>query len=398
MRRWGWAIALALAALGTLALVLMPRDRVSVPESEGLVRTLGVRAYHEASFPDSGTPRLERPVSIALGSGRVYVADSVAGVIRVFDERGRERSTIGSGTLEVPAYVAVSPSNGVVFVTDRRARSLYAFRDDGSLIGTITPHEPRREQEGRPAERSVVSTWAPLGLAVDEEGALYVTDVAARHRVLVLTEDGTIVREIGGPEAALAPGGVGVSLDFPNGVRVSAGEVWVTDSNNQRIVIFTRDGRFVRVISRLGLVRGLDVWRASKNGATFVFVADPLGGRVAVCDEEGEEVGSFGLPGTTVGRLAYPNDVAVARDGRSVYVADTGNRRIQVWGLEPVAGEGSHVDAGRLFDVRERVPYVAVAVASFASALLLAVAWVSLRRRDVPAASSSEDARGNSDS
>ncbi|MHB1342538.1 MAG: hypothetical protein ACYCX5_12385, partial [Coriobacteriia bacterium] len=40
-------------------------------------------------------------------------------------------------------------------------------------------------------------------------------------------------------------------------------------------------------------------------------------------------LGRFGQPGRSAGRLAFPNDVAVTADGSRLYVADTGNHRVQ---------------------------------------------------------------------
>jgi len=287
------------------------------------------------AFPDADAPRLERPVGVVANGDRVYVADSVAGVVRVYDDRGVERGVVGEGTLDVPVYLAVDAERGVLYVTDRAKRALYLFGlDDGALVGTLTPSAP---------EESAVSTaWAPLALDVAESGALVVSDVLARHRVLLLEPDGRITQEIGGAQAVGEASGVAVALDFPNAVRLTTDEVWIADSNNKRALVFGRDADFRRVVPTGGLVRGFDFVPPPKGSAetTVVAFVDTLGSGIFLMDASGASLGRFGGAGSAEGALAFPNDVSVDAERGRLYVADTGNRRVQVWEVAPASADG----------------------------------------------------------
>ena len=125
---------------------------------------------------------------------------------------------------------------------------------------------------------------------------------------------------------------------FPNGVAVDGdGRVYVTDSNNGRLLVFDAAGTVVAKIGRgggagnLGLPRGIVV-----DGAGRVFVVDTSSQGVSVYrslaegDLAPEHLGFFGGHGIADGEFAFPMGIAVDGHGR-IYIADTANDRVQVW-------------------------------------------------------------------
>ena len=335
----------------------MPPVSRAVPAVGDVDAALGRHPQFQFAFPEEGTPPLERPVGVVAGPGRVYVVDSQARVVRVFDDRGAESSVIGSGTLGIPVYAARDDARGVLYVTDREHKTVFMFDDTkGTLLGELSP-EPS-DDDTRSAESTA---WAPLGIDVAENGTIWVSDVESRHRVLELESDGTVVREIGGARAAEEATGVAVVLDYPNGVAVSGEEVWVSDSNNRRIVVFGRDGGFRRVLQVDALARGMAFLPPSVETSGLVVVADALAQDIAVWDETGAVLGRFGGPGTGDGQLSFPNDIAADSSGERLYVADTGNKRVQVWRWVdadklPLGGVAGRVDASG------RLPFIVVSI------------------------------------
>ena len=363
------AVLFALASVGILALT--PRATIQVPvigEVHG-----DVELRFAFTFPDQADPPLERPVGVVVAGDRVYVVDSAAAVVRVYDDRGVERDVVGAGVLDVPVYAAVDAERGVLYVTDRAKGVLFLFGlDDGALVGTLEPVAP----EGS----TVATAWAPLAIDVQETGALVVSDILDRHRVLLLEPDGRIIREIAGAQADVASAGVGVVLDFPNAVRGTGDEVWVADSNNKRALVFGRDGDFRRVVPTRGLVRGFDFVPpvAGATETTLVAFTDTLGGGILLMDMEGESFGRFGGPGSSEGALAFPNDVSVDGERGRIFVADTGNRRVQVWDVSPASeGDGALFQPG---DALSRDLFRWVAVIAGALSLLLALGALRARR------------------
>jgi len=145
---------------------------------------------------------------------------------------------------------------------------------------------------------------------------------------------------------------------FAQAVRVDAQDhIWVVDRGSNMVMEFSPDGRIVKNLGRKpeavgeggrgggrggntgagipgdNFNRPSDVaWDAAGN----TFVADGFGNsRIAKFDRDGRFLKSWGQKGTATGQFDLPLSVATDAGG-SVYVADRGNRRIQVFDNEGV--------------------------------------------------------------
>jgi len=135
-------------------------------------------------------------------------------------------------------------------------------------------------------------------------------------------------------------------LNFPRGLAVdTAGNIFVADSNNDRLQKFLPAGNFVNVIGKRGQGQGEFVEPGGvgvdRNG--FIYVADTANNRVQKLKPDGTFLAEWKVPD---GGLQTPRDIAIGADN-SVYVVDQGHSRIVkfdpngrvvlVWG---VSGKG----------------------------------------------------------
>lgn len=318
-RRIILAVILALLVLlvGLFTWYLMNRKPLS--ELPGL-NDARVPTY-KTSFYDVSKPL---GVAVSPDGSRIYATQSGATPSTlVFDRDGVKVGELVAPakpeTLHVPVYVAVDPVNGDVYVGDRAAGKVYVYDDSGTYRWTFEP-------------KGDVGTISPLGLAIGADGTVYVADVLsatpADHRVLVFAHDGTLRTVLGKGE-----------LNYPNAIVVGTkGEIYVSDSNNGRVVVIDDTGKVSTLVARgvgdgdLGLPRGLSI-----DDQGRLFIVDTTDHMVrlftigATPTTHPAYVGSFGDEGHDDGKFTFPNGLATDTRGR-VYVADRENNRIEVWG------------------------------------------------------------------
>jgi|688.fasta_scaffold02207_18 DNA-binding beta-propeller fold protein YncE len=164
--------------------------------------------------------------------------------------------------------------------------------------------------------------------------ALYVADSQA-HCVRVLDpHTGNELDRIG------TRGSAAGELLGPRDVAVSAsGEVFVADTGNHRVQVFSTAGAPLRRFGDYGPYPGLF---SSPSGIDFaqdsIFVADTGNHRIQRFRADGEFQYGFGAhsirPRDGAGRLHYPTQLAVAADGQRIAVVEGFEDRVQLFGEE----------------------------------------------------------------
>jgi hypothetical protein len=165
-------------------------------------------------------------------------------------------------------------------------------------------------------------------------GTTYVAD-ANHNRVLVYSPGGSVIAKWGAGEGDGASGGGQGEFSHPAAVAVdAAGEVYVADTNNNRIVKLAPTGTVLAEWGSRGLsdahFRGPN--GIAVDGASNVYVLDGENNRVEVFDSNGRFLEKWGARGARVGEFSQPSAIAVDCDGEA-YVADTNNNRVERFDL-----------------------------------------------------------------
>jgi streptogramin lyase len=117
----------------------------------------------------------------------------------------------------------------------------------------------------------------------------------------------------------------------PQGITAAPnGDLWVADSNNNRVQHFDANGTFVNKWGSFGPADGQfsNPHGIAVDAAGFVYVADTGNYRIQKFTSAGAFVAKWGGSGTTGGKFDLPDGVAVDPFG-NVYVSDGNNDRIQ---------------------------------------------------------------------
>ena len=193
------------------------------------------------------------------------------------------------------------------------------------------------------------------GVAVNSKGHIFVFSRsnstgpaygAAAAQLLEFAPDGTYIREIGHNLYAWS---------YAHAVRVDKDDnIWVTDKGSDMVIKFNPAGRVVMVFGRkqeasdestaplkhphppLPPIDGQfrQVTDVAWDPAGNAYISDGyINSRVAKVDKNGKWLMSFGEPGNQPGQFNTPHSIAADAQG-NIYVADRGNRRIQVFNTD----------------------------------------------------------------
>lgn len=210
--------------------------------------------------------RFVAPSGIALSADAVYVADAELAAVVVLDRQGQPLRTIGRGSLKRPTGIARDATSGRLFVADTYAHAIRVFDEaSGALLAT---HGTRGDGPGQ--------FNYPTHLAV-HAGELYVTDTLNSRIQVLGAADGAHRRHFGTRGLALG------NLVRPKGVSVDAeGNVYVIESYFDTLLVFSARGEFLMPIGGTGKATGRfylpsGVW---VDGRNRVHIADMFNGRV----------------------------------------------------------------------------------------------------------------------
>lgn len=171
----------------------------------------------------------------ADGKGNVLVLVRTAPYFRLFNRDGKFVKAFGDNGLFQSAHSVTIDSQGFFWVTDSAAHLVHKFSPDGRLLMTLG----RKGVAGDNASRDLFNQ--PNHVAIAPNGDIYVSDGYQNSRVVHFSGNGQFVRIIGGVKGS-QPG----QLQAPHGVALdSRGRILVNDSDNQRVSVFDKDGKFV---------------------------------------------------------------------------------------------------------------------------------------------------------
>jgi sugar lactone lactonase YvrE len=171
---------------------------------------------------------------------RIFVSDGKLHRVLVFNTKHEVEAQI-TEKLADPVGLAIDTENRLLYVVDTQADQVVVF-DADSLA------ELRRIGTG--GKNHWLTTpgdfGAPQGIAVDKDGNVYVTDTM-NNRVEIFDADGKFISEFGkhcdGPGCFARPKGIAVDAD---------GHIWVADAYNDMLQAFSKEGRLLTYIGGHG--------------------------------------------------------------------------------------------------------------------------------------------------
>ena len=245
--------------------------------------------------------------AVAVNSeGLLAVTEWGNSCVHLLSKDGASVRSIGKEVLGSWLPGVAFDGKGNVWVTDRNNHKVRKLSQDGRLLQTI--HCVGSDDHFN----------HPAGVSVSTEGLIYICD-HDNHRVTVHDEEGKFLFSFGSKGSG--PG----CFDRPRDITFgSDGLVYVTVEVNDRVCVWLKEGTFKRDFKTKYHPNYITATSDNHLLITSFF------NTVMVYSLEGELVHEFGGSGSDPGRFYRPWGICVDDNGL-VYVADSGNRRVQVF-------------------------------------------------------------------
>lgn len=271
IRSSGWR-RLMNAVAGVKELGMVRPYAVSVLEQNILVADPGMNAVHwfdrargkYQNISIVGDESLSSPVGVALGEDRIFIADSSLGKVFILDGKGKPLNSISG--LQRPTGLAFDAGTARLYVAETLAHRIVVFDIDGGQLFEFGSRGVKEGEFNYPshiflsggkllvndtmnfriqrfdAEGRFLSMFGShgdgsgdfsqeKGVAADSHGHIYVAG-ATIDRVQVFSPEGVFLLAFG--SKGNGPG----EFIMPAGITIVDDQIYVTDSLNSRVQVF----------------------------------------------------------------------------------------------------------------------------------------------------------------
>ena len=240
---------------------------VGDPGAQGVHRFDPGTARHDLIGAEGDTA-LPSPVGLARGpNGDVYVTDSVLAQVFVIRAGAKSAVPVALPKMDQPTGIAFDPASGRLYVTDTAAHRVNVFNQNGSLNTTI----------GRRGTHDGEFNYPTL-IWRDSEGRLYVTD-SLNFRIQVFDRDGRFITKFG-----KAGDGTGDFMRQKGVATDSYGHVYIVDGLLNSFQIFTKAGHLLLSVGEPGSAPG-EFWLPAGifiSEDDTIYIADSFNRRIQI--------------------------------------------------------------------------------------------------------------------
>jgi DNA-binding beta-propeller fold protein YncE len=245
---------------------------------------------------------------------RVIISDPDLRAVHVLDPKGKTSFSIlgdQGRRLHLPAGVAVDAEDNI-YIADSERGMVLVYNQQGQFLRYIGMFRGESMYE------------RPTGIAIDRKaGRLYLADTP-RNLVFILDLQGNILKRVGKDRNGNGSG----EFVSPTQIAVSDHGIVVLDMERSRIQILDFDGNRIasyRIASGVDRNNGLAVDREGN-----IYISYGARSIISMYKPDGMPIGTFGQSGNKIGEFRDPRGLWVDASNR-IYVADTGNARVQVF-------------------------------------------------------------------
>jgi DNA-binding beta-propeller fold protein YncE len=263
------------------------------------------------------------------GADRLFIADPGGSTVHYMNLNERRYTVVGpiSNGIQLRTPIGLAEDEqGLLYITDSTAGMVYVYDIARGLLKPFL---------SEPLDR-------PTGIAYNRMNKLVYVVETGTGRIIAFDAAGDEVRRFGSPgdKAAQFNHPTDITVDVK-------GQVIITDPLNYRIKLFTPEGVLVTQFGGAGDSAGYfnKPKGVATDSEGHIYVCDALLDMVQLFDDSGQLLLYFGHTGTGNGEFWMPSGIFIDRNDY-IFVADTYNQRIQVFRyLSPARSLAESLDA-----------------------------------------------------
>ncbi len=244
-----------------------------------------------------------------------------------------------------PQVTIVQPNGGESISSGSSYDIIWRATDNSSVVSSVNLELTINDATYNPIAGATgltnglsypfLSTWGsngsstgqfnePISVEVDRFGDVYVVDTQ-NNRIQKFTAAGTYLSSFG------SSGSGNGQFISPRDMAIDPyGDIYVTDGGNNRVQKFNASGTYLAQWGSFGTATGEfdSPWGIDTDQFQNVFVVDRTNNRVQKFTNAGVFLSTWGTFGSGTGQFNAPRGIAYSRD-QVVFVADESNHRVQ---------------------------------------------------------------------
>jgi streptogramin lyase len=242
------------------------------------------------------TDPIGKPYGMAVTPGKIFVCDTSASAIKIFDLDKKFVTTFGTqkiGKLVQPLNIAVD-ADGTRYIADVGTGKIMVYDANNLFVKALGNTEKMKPTD-----------------VVVSKGNLYITDIMNSQIVIMNPKTGAEI-------SRFSQAGTG-SADLFKATNLSAdkdGNILVGDTIGGKVSVFSENGKFIRAVGSLGDTIGQF---ARPKGVAVdhenrLYAIDAAFENVQIFNDAGKLLLPFGVAGNVPGGLNMPVKVAIDYD------------------------------------------------------------------------------------
>lgn len=285
--------------------------------------------------------------ALLLDDGTIAVADNLNSSIKIFNRNGdyiRSFGEYGNAFGKITGIISLAKGkDGRINVADRGNKRIHFFSKEGNFIQHFGPGP----------------FFEPASSYYDASTDLIYAVNRSSHKVEVYNSKGQSIQEIGGYDDTNhdADGKLYNPLSFF--VDKATNTIYVSDSGNDRISVFTTSGQFLYHMGNVDGPTKLNtpnkIYKTVKGD---IYVADVMNHRIQIFKNDGTDGGQIGSQGQNPGQFLFMSSFDIDETTGNIFIADTGNQRVQnffdpnLWNKPGTASFNDDIDLAQPLTVK----------------------------------------------